>query len=259
MRVATWNVNSLRARLPHLLQWLGQAAPDVLGIQETKCTDEQFPHAEIEAAGYRALHHGQKTYNGVAILARAGLAIEDPCRGMDCFADEQSRVVAATIGGIRIVNVYVVNGQAVGSEKYAYKLRWLAGLREHLAGELARHPHLLVTGDYNIAPADADVHDPAAWHGQVLCSEPEREGLRRVMDLGLHDAWRLFPQPEAAFTWWDYRQGAFRRNMGLRIDHVLLSSALAPACRKAWIDLVPRRLEKPSDHAPLVVEIDLAE
>ncbi|HUP91673.1 MAG TPA: exodeoxyribonuclease III [Solimonas sp.] len=255
MRVATWNVNSLRARLPHLLGWLAQAAPDVVGVQETKCTDEQFPFSEIEAAGYTALHHGQKTYNGVALLVRAGLAAEDPCRGMACFADEQSRVIAATVAGVRMVNVYVVNGQSVGSDKYAYKLRWLAGLREYLAGELARHPRLLVTGDYNIAPADADVHDPAAWAGQVLCSEPERAEFRGVLGLGLQDAFRLFEQPHPSYTWWDYRQAAFRRNLGLRIDHILVTPALAAEARRCWIDLDPRRLERPSDHAPVLLEI----
>ncbi|HEX4895416.1 MAG TPA: exodeoxyribonuclease III [Solimonas sp.] len=254
MKIATWNVNSLRVRLPHLLDWLQAAAPDVLGIQETKCQDEQFPFAELAAAGYQAVHNGQKTYNGVALLARAPL--EDVERNIPGFEDEQRRVIAATIGGVRVVNVYVVNGQAVGSEKYAYKLRWLAALHDYLAAELQRHPLLAVTGDFNIAPAPEDTHDPAVWEGQILCSEPEREAFRKLLNLGLKDSFRLFEQPPASFTWWDYRQAAFRRNLGLRIDHVLLSADLAASSRACTADLAPRRLERPSDHAPLVALLD---
>ncbi|PPE75950.1 exodeoxyribonuclease III [Solimonas fluminis] len=252
MKIASWNVNSLRVRLPHLLDWLKAAEPDVVGIQETKCVDEQFPFAELEAAGYFAAHNGQKTYNGVALLARQPLT--EVCRDMECFADEQRRVIAATVGGVRVVNVYVVNGQAVGSEKYDYKLRWLAGLRQYLGEELQKYPKLAVTGDYNIAPAPEDTHDPAVWEGGILCSEPERAAFRALLDLGLKDSFRLFEQPAASFTWWDYRQAAFRRNMGLRIDHILASDALAAACTGVRVHLEPRRLERPSDHAPVVSE-----
>jgi exodeoxyribonuclease-3 len=252
MKIASWNVNSLRVRLPHLLDWLASAQPDVVGIQETKCTDEQFPWAPLEAAGYRAAHNGQKTYNGVALLSR--LPLQDVACDMPCFADEQKRVIAATVGGVRVVNVYVVNGQAVGSEKYGYKLRWLDGLATYLAGELQRYPALAVTGDYNIAPCSEDTHDPEFWDGQILCSEAEREGFRKLLALGLKDSYRLFEQPPGGFTWWDYRQGAFRRNLGLRIDHVLASEALAACCSGVRVDLAPRRLERPSDHAPVLAE-----
>jgi exodeoxyribonuclease III len=255
MQLATWNVNSLAVRLPQVLDWLGQHQPEVVVLQETKLTDDKFPHADFAQAGYEAQWFGQKTYNGVALLSRGPLA--DVARDLPGFDDEQRRVIAATVGGVRVVNVYVPNGQAVGSDKYAYKLRWLAALRDWLRGELARHPRLAVTGDFNVAPGDADVHDPAAWAGQVLCSEPERAAFRALLDLGLQDAFTLFPPPAQRFTWWDYRQGAFRRNRGLRIDHVLLAPGLARACRLCQIDVSPRRLERPSDHAPLTVALEL--
>ncbi len=254
MKIATWNVNSLRVRLPHLRDWLQAAQPDVVGIQETKCVDEQFPYAELEALGYVAAHNGQKTYNGVALLSRHPL--QDVARDLPGFADEQKRVIAATINGVRVVNVYVVNGQAVGSEKYDYKLRWLAALHGYLEAERARHESLVVTGDFNIAPAPEDTHDPAAWEGQILCSEPERAGFQRLLELGLKDSFRLFEQPPESFTWWDYRQAAFRRNMGLRIDHVLLSTPLAARCRSSVVDKAPRKLERPSDHAPLIADFE---
>lgn len=254
MKIATWNVNSLRVRLPHLLDWLKANPVDVIGIQETKLQDEAFPGAEIEAAGYHWAHSGQKTYNGVAILARTPL--QDVSRDMEGFDDDHKRVIAATVNGVRVVNLYVPNGQAVGSDKYAYKLRWLEALRGYLAGELARHPLLAVTGDYNIAPADADVHDPAAWAGQVLCSEPEREHFRALLSLGLVDSFRLFEHPPATFSWWDYRQAGFRRNLGLRIDHVLASTELASRCSACAVDTAPRKLERPSDHAPVVATFD---
>lgn len=254
MKIATWNVNSLRVRLPHLLDWLKANPVDVIGIQETKLQDEAFPGAEIEAAGYHWAHSGQKTYNGVAILARTPL--QDVSRDMEGFDDDHKRVIAATVNGVRVVNLYVPNGQAVGSDKYAYKLRWLEALRGYLASELARHPLLAVTGDYNIAPADADVHDPAAWAGQVLCSEPEREHFRALLSLGLVDSFRLFEHPPATFSWWDYRQAGFRRNLGLRIDHVLASTELAGRCRACAVDTAPRKLERPSDHAPVVATFD---
>ena len=253
LKIATWNVNSLRVRLPHLLEWLALNAPDAMCLQETKCDDATFPAAELLEAGYCSLHHGQRTYNGVALLTRTATA--ERCRGIPGFADEQSRVIAGDVGGVRVVSVYVPNGQRVGSDKYDYKLRWLEALAAWLAAELAAHPRLAVLGDFNIAPEDRDVHDPAAWAGQVLFSEPEKAALRRLFDLGFVDAFRLFEQPERSYTWWDYRMMAFRRKMGLRIDHVLLSPALAPGCTACTIDLAPRRLERPSDHAPVVCEL----
>jgi exodeoxyribonuclease III len=255
MKIATWNVNSLRVRLPHLLDWLAAYSPDAMCLQETKCDDANFPAAELIAAGYCAIHNGQRTYNGVAILARADPA--GVCRGIPEFADGQSRVIAADIDAVRVVSVYVPNGQSVGSDKYAYKLRWFEAFAKWLQGELATSPRLAVLGDFNVAPEDRDVHDPAAWEGHVLFSEPERAALRALLDLGLADAFRLFEQPEKSFSWWDYRMGAFRRNMGLRIDHVLLSPELAGACRSCAIDTAPRRLERPSDHAPVVCELAL--
>jgi exodeoxyribonuclease-3 len=254
MKIATWNVNSLRVRLPQLLEWLAAQQPDVVGLQETKIEDSGFPGAQFESAGWHWAHNGQKTYNGVALLSR--LPLTDVARDLPGFDDPQKRVIAATTGGVRVVNVYVPNGQAVGSEKYAYKLRWLEALREHLGREMASHPQLAVTGDYNIAPADADVHDPALWAGQVLCSAPERAALRALMELGLRDCFRLFEQAPDSFTWWDYRQAAFRRNMGLRIDHVLASAALAARCKSCIIDRIPRTAERPSDHAPLIAAFD---
>lgn len=253
MRLATWNVNSLNVRLPHLLDWLAASPVDAVGIQETKLTDDKFPFAPLEAAGYHAVHSGQKTYNGVALIARA--PITDVVRDIPGFADEQKRVIAGTVSGVRFVNVYVVNGQALDSDKYAYKMRFLDALHGYLREELAQHPQLVVGGDFNIAPAPEDTHDPAAWEGQILCSEPEREGFRKLLALGLQDGFRLFPQDEKSFTWWDYRQAAFRRNMGLRIDHLLLSAPLAARARSVVVDKAPRKLERPSDHAPVVVEL----
>lgn len=254
MKIGTWNVNSLKVRLPHLLDWLARHSPDAVCLQETKCEDKSFPAAEIEGAGYRWIHSGQKTYNGVAILAKSDC--ERVGRGIPAFVDDASRVIAADVRGTRIVSVYVPNGQSVGSDKYAYKLRWLAALTAWLQSELAAHPRLAVLGDYNIAPENRDVHDPHAWEGQVLFSEPERAALQGLFNLGFADAFRLFPQPEKSFTWWDYRMNAFRRNIGLRIDHVLLSPALARACTACTIDVAPRRLERPSDHAPVLCEVE---
>jgi exodeoxyribonuclease-3 len=253
MIIATWNVNSLKVRLPHLLDWLARRQPDAVCLQETKTEDAKFPLAEIEAAGYRVAYSGQKTYNGVAILSRT--APQDIQAGIPGFADEQRRVLAATIDGVRLVCAYVPNGQSVDSEKYAYKLDWLAAFERWLADELGRHPNLAVLGDYNIAPADADVHDPQAWAGQVLCSERERAAFQRLIGLGLSDSFRLFPQEERAYSWWDYRMNAFRRKMGLRIDHILMSQPLAAACTRCEIDIEPRKLERPSDHAPVLAEI----
>ena len=252
MKIASWNVNSLKVRLPHVLGWLEGERPDVLALQETKLTDDNFPAAEIEAAGYHALYSGQKTYNGVALLSREPAA--EPEADPDRLDDEGKRVIAGTYGGVRVIDVYVVNGQEVGSEKYERKLDWLRRLTRYVEGELSRYPELVLLGDFNIAPADADVHDPAEWHEKILCSTPEREALRGLEALGLHDTFRLFDQPPASFSWWDYRAAGFRRNRGLRIDLVLASEALKARCRAASIDVGPRRLERPSDHTPVVAE-----
>jgi exodeoxyribonuclease-3 len=254
MRIATWNVNSLKVRLPHLLDWLRAAQPDVVCLQETKLEDDKFPAAALEDAGYRCVFSGQKTYNGVAIVARSPLS--DVAPGIPDFADDQKRVLSATVNGTRVVCAYVPNGQSVDSDKYQYKLRWLAAFERWLAGALVQHPSLAVLGDYNIAPEPRDVHDPQLWEGQVLFSEPERDAFGRLLALGLKDGFRLFPQPEKSFTWWDYRMNAFRRKMGLRIDHILLSPALAERCTACTIDLAPRALERPSDHAPVVAELE---
>jgi len=253
LKLATWNVNSLKVRLPHLLDWLAREQPDVVCLQETKLEDPKFPAAELEALGWRCAYSGQKTYNGVAILSRAPAA--DLSLGIPGFADEQKRVIAATVDGVRVVCAYVPNGQSVDSDKYRYKLAWLEALTAWLRDELARSPDLALLGDYNIAPEDRDVHDPAAWKGQVLCSEPERAAFRALQALGLKDSFRLFEQPEGAFTWWDYRMNAFKRRMGLRIDHILLGEHLAPRCKAVRIDVEPRKLERPSDHAPVIAEI----
>lgn len=253
MKLATWNVNSLRVRLPQALDWLAARHPDVLCLQETKMEDSAFPFAELATAGYRAIHSGQKTYNGVAILTRSEPA--DVVRDIPGFDDPQKRVIAATVDGVRVVCAYFPNGQAVGSEKFEYKLKWLSALQAWLAGEMSRHAELALLGDFNIAPDDRDVHDPVAWKDQILCSEPEREAFRRLVDLGLADAFRLFDQPEKIFSWWDYRMMGFRRNLGLRIDHILLSPSLAARCRSCSVDKEPRKLERPSDHAPVVAEL----
>jgi exodeoxyribonuclease-3 len=254
MKIVTWNVNSLKVRLPHLLQWLAANPVDVLCIQETKLTDDKFPQAEIEAAGYQVAFSGQKTYNGVAILSRHPLT--DVVRNNPHYPDEQQRLIAATIEGVRFICAYVPNGQAVGSDKYAYKLGWLAALRTWVGEEMAQHPQLAILGDYNIAPEDRDVHDPQEWAGQIHCSDLEREALRGLFGLGLADAFRMFEQPEKQYSWWDYRQLAFRRNRGLRIDHILLSPALAQRCSACTIDREPRKLEQPSDHVPVIATID---
>jgi exodeoxyribonuclease-3 len=255
VKLATWNVNSLKVRLPQVLEWAGRHRPDVLCLQETKLEDAKFPHQEIAAAGYQVLCSGQKTYNGVAVLSLApGTECATAIAG---FEDVQKRVLAATVSGVRVICAYVPNGESVESEKYQYKLKWLAAFRAWLAEELARHPRLAVLGDYNIAPEDRDVHDPAAWEGKVLFSHPEREALGQLTSIGLKDAFRLFDQPERSFTWWDYRMNAFRRKMGLRIDHILLSEELAKTCTACSIDIEPRKNERPSDHAPVVAELNL--
>jgi len=261
MKIASWNVNSLKVRLPQLLQWLADNQPDLLGLQETKTVDASFPSEALQAAGYSVVHAGQKTYNGVAVLARTawagwrgdfGQVITD-IPGLD---DPQRRVLAVTVDGLRFINLYVPNGSEVGSDKYAYKLGWLAALRDWLADELTRHPSLAVVGDFNIAPADADVHDPEEWRGRILFSEPEHAALGAIEALGLRDTFRLFPQEDAIFSWWDYRMNNFRRNRGLRIDLILASPALQARCTASWVDRAPRRLERPSDHAPVLASFD---
>lgn len=253
MKLAAWNVNSLKVRLPHLLEWLVRERPDAVCLQETKVEDANFPLDAIAQAGYRAVFSGQKTYNGVAILARdAPQAVE---AGISGYADEQKRVLSATVGDLRLVCAYVPNGQSLESDKYRYKLEWLAALDLWLDRELKEHPRLAVLGDFNIAPENRDVHDPKAWEGQVLVSGRERAAFQRLLGRGLKDSFRLFEQPEKSYSWWDYRMNAFKRNLGLRIDHILLSHELASRCRSSNIHVDMRGLERPSDHAPVVAEI----
>jgi len=254
-RLATWNVNSLKVRLPHLLDWLREAEPDVVCLQETKTEDAKFPAAELQAAGYRAAFSGQKTYNGVAILARGELA--DVQQGIPDFADEMKRVIAATAAGMRVVCIYAPNGQALDSDAYQYKLRWYAALNAWLRKELEVSPRLALLGDFNIAPEDRDVHNPKRWEGQIHVSAPERAAFRRLLDAGFKDAFRLFPQAEKEFSWWDYRLMAFQRGWGLRIDEILLSTALAQRCVASAIDKGPRGRERPSDHTPVIADLDL--
>ena len=254
MKIASWNVNSLNVRLPHLEQWLADAAPDVVGLQETKQEDAKFPDTALAALGYRSVFSGQKTYNGVALLAR-GRALDDVQVGIPGFEDEQKRVIAATVDGVRVINLYVVNGQDIGTDKYAYKLRWLGAVHDWIAGELQAHPKLVVMGDFNIAPDDRDVHDPLVWNdGHILTSTAERDALRRLCALGLHDAYRLDHDAGGVFSWWDYRQAGFRRDLGLRIDLTLVSGALRDAFVASGIDREPRTWERPSDHTPVWVE-----
>jgi len=251
MKLATWNVNSLKVRLEQVQNWLGENQPDVLCLQETKTEDCNFPQQELQQAGYQVVFSGQKTYNGVAILSKQ-LATEVQY-GLPNFDDPQKRMIAATVNGVRVVCVYVPNGESVDSDKYQYKLAWLAALQTWLRDEMQRYPKLALLGDYNIAPEDRDVHDPVAWAGKVLCSEPERAALKGLQQLGLRDAFRLFEQPEKSFSWWDYRMMGFRRNHGLRIDHILINETVE--CSACSIDKVPRKLERPSDHAPVWADI----
>jgi exodeoxyribonuclease III len=252
MKIASWNINSLRVRLDHVCEWLAHARPDILGLQETKVRDDDFPADAFAELGYGALYSGQAAYNGVALLARdSAIDIGTELGG---FVDEQRRVLAATVGDYRVLNLYVPNGRHVESDKFQYKLRWLEALRRHLVRELSVHDKVVVMGDFNIAPEDRDVHDPIAWEGKVLCSDQERTALRHILDCGFHDTFRLFEQADATFSWWDYRQGAFRRNRGLRIDLVLASEALRSKCTASRIEPEPRRWERPSDHAPVIAE-----
>ena len=253
MRIATWNVNSLKVRLPHVTAWLASHQPDVLCLQETKTEDVKFPLEAILETGYHVVYSGQKTYNGVALLSRVAAA--DITAGIPNFADEQKRVLAATYGDTRVVCVYIPNGESVESDKYQYKLRWLAALTEWLRAEMQKYPKLALLGDYNIAPEDRDVYDPKEWVGKVLFSDLEHAAFNGLLALGLTDSFRMFDQPERSFTWWDYRMNAFRRKLGVRIDHILLSGALAPSCTACAVDVEPRRLERPSDHAPVFADL----
>jgi exodeoxyribonuclease-3 len=256
MKLATWNVNSLAVRLPQLLDWLTANPVDGLVLQETKLTDDKFPHAEIQAAGYHAQWFGQKTYNGVALLSRA--PAEAVVKNIPGFADEQARVIAGTVAGVRVIGGYFPNGQAPDSDKFVYKMRWQDALHDWMAEQLAQHPQLVLMGDFNVAPDDRDVYDPVGWHNQIHCTPQERAQFQRLLALGLTDAFRLFEQPVKSWSWWDYRNLAFRKNQGLRIDHILVSGALKPRVQACNIDKLPRKNERPSDHAPVVVTLGSA-
>jgi exodeoxyribonuclease-3 len=253
MKLATWNVNSLAVRLPQVLDWLASATPDVLVLQETKLTDDKFPQAAFADAGWQVQWFGQKTYNGVALVSRE--AATDVVRNIPGLGDEQARVIAGSVGGVRTIGAYFPNGQEPGSEKFAYKMRWLDALREWVRVELQAHPALVLMGDYNIAPDDRDVFDPVAWAGQIHCTPEERAHFQGLLALGLHDAFRLFEQPPKSWSWWDYRNLAFRKNQGLRIDHILVSDALRARVQACTIDKQPRRNERPSDHTPVLVTL----
>jgi exodeoxyribonuclease-3 len=255
MKIATWNVNSIRVRLPQVLDWLQKENPDALCLQETKITDEEFPVTVFRDAGFHAVYAGQKTYNGVATLSR--VPANDVIAALPGAEGDQKRLLAATVGDVRVVNVYIPNGEEVGSEKYSYKLSWLKALEKFLVNELKNHSRLVLLGDYNIAPDERDVHDPKRWEGRVLFSDKERAAFQRLTKLGLTDVFRQFDQTEKSFSWWDYRAGAFHRNHGLRIDHILCSTTLVAECRACRIDIEPRKHERPSDHAPVIAEFDL--
>jgi len=255
MKIATWNVNSMNVRLPHVLEWLAANNPDVLVLQEIKQLTEAFPIDALREVGYESAASGQKTYNGVAVISKATPV--DLVTDLPSFDDPQRRVLASTVSGVRIIDLYVPNGQSVGSEKFEYKLGWLAALRKFLKRELTQHDKLVVLGDFNIAPADEDVHDPEKWGDDILCSPPEREALRKILDLGLTDVFRKFEQPEKTFSWWDYRAAGFRRNAGLRIDLILTNASMAASCTGSHVDKEPRAWERPSDHAPVVAEFEV--
>ena len=256
MKFATWNVNSLTVRLPQVLDWLQANPVDVLVLQETKMTDDKFPADAFLAAGYQAQWFGQKTYNGVALLSRAPAA--DVLKNIPEFADDMARVICGTVGGTRVIGAYFPNGQEPGSDKFEYKMQWLKGLRAWVKKELEQHPQLVLMGDYNITFDDDDVWDPEGMRDQIHCTEEERYHLRALVALGLHDSYRLFAQAPKSYSWWDYRDAAFRRNRGLRIDHILISNALKPLARACHIDKTPRKNERPSDHAPVVIDLDIA-
>jgi len=255
MKLATWNVNSLKVRLPQVLDFLAVHKPDVLCLQETKLEDDKFPVLDILSAGYQVVFSGQKTYNGVAILSLQ--APQEVTMGIADFDDPQKRVIAVLINGVRVVCVYIPNGESVTSEKYGYKLDWLRRLNSCLKMELEKYPRLAILGDYNIAPEDRDVHDPKYWEGKVLFSEREKAAFNELVALGLCDSFRLFEQAEKSYTWWDYRMNGFKRNLGLRIDHILLSAELVKNCKSCSIDRDRRTHDRPSDHAPVMVEIEI--
>lgn len=255
MKLATWNINSLTVRLPQVLDWLAAHPVDVLALQELKLTDDKFPFDAFAQAGYAAQCFGQKTYNGVALLSRAPAA--NVVKNIPGFADDMARVISADVGDVRVIGGYFPNGQEPGSDKFEYKMSWLKGLRDWVRTELATHPRLVLMGDYNITFDDADVWDPVGLKDTIHCTEEERYHLRALIALGLHDAYRLFPQAAKSYSWWDYRDFAFRRNRGLRIDHILVSNALKPLVSSCVIDKAPRQNERPSDHAPVMVELDL--
>jgi len=252
MKIASWNVNSLNVRLPHVLAWSEVARPDILALQETKLTDDRFPVEELMNAGYYSVFSGQKTYNGVAVLSREEAC--DPVTDIPGLDDPQRRILAVTVGDVRIVDLYVVNGSEVGSEKFDYKLHWLEQVTAWLASEMEQHDNVVVLGDFNITPDDRDVYDPEAWQGKILCSTPERDALGRILGLGLTDTFRMFEQEERTWSWWDYRMNMFRRKLGLRIDLVLASAAMAGRCTASYVDKEPRQQERPSDHAPAIAE-----
>ncbi len=255
MKIVTWNVNSLNVRLPHVQAWLEVAQPDVLALQETKMTDDKFPVEALREVGYEAVYAGQKTYNGVATLSKTKAT--DPITDIPGLDDPQRRILAVTVAGVRVINLYVVNGSEVGSEKFAYKLHWLQQVTKFIQAQMQQFDKVVVLGDFNIAPTDADVHDPEAWRDDILVSPVEREALNKILDLGLTDTFRMFDQPEKLWSWWDYRKAAFRRNMGLRIDMVLACKAMADKCTAAYIDKEPRRQDRPSDHTPVIAEFDI--
>lgn len=257
MRVVTWNVNSLRVRLEHVLRWVEENQPDVLGLQEIKTVDKDFPFEEFQKIGYRALSNGQKTYNGVALIYKESLDPEQIEKAIPTIDDPQKRVITANFGPLRVMNLYVPNGQTVGSEKYDYKLQWLEHLRQHIQETLKEHPNLVVMGDFNITPTDEDVHDPEQWKDKILCSKPERQALDDILSLGMLDSFRQFPQPEKSYSWWDYRAIAFRRNRGLRIDLILASKPLMELAESVHIDKEPRGWERPSDHTPVVANFSI--
>lgn len=250
LKIATWNINSLRVRLPQVLDWLSSKQPDILALQETKLVDEAFPRAEFESIGYQAIYSGQRTYNGVALLSRK--EPRDIITDLPNLADPQRRILGAAFGDIRLLNLYVPNGSEVGSEKYTYKLNWLQQMKDYLQTALVEYPRFIVVGDFNVAPQDRDVYNPEARHEAILCSTPERRALEKILGLGFKDSFRLFAQEEQSFSWWDYRAGSFRRNWGLRIDLILISEALVPECTGCTIDKEPRRWQRPSDHAPVI-------